>query len=226
MIKKALLTATFLLSLWNIFYIGILIDSLTEEYFFDKFFHWGYPQSGKLYSSPRFFVMVNGLYIIPLIFAQTAVYFLRRNPVKAVIVASFISVLSFLNLYVPEYTRQSYFTTAQRLYGDSRIPEGIWLMYPYNLERFEDQSFLSKIKGWWGRGDWPGGYALWGDYRIWITPAPETDDYGRRGLVIHGGTKDGTPWGINIGDETIDVAINLRQSREPLEIEVNYSETR
>ena len=51
-----------------------------------------------------------------------------------------------------------------------------------------------------------------------------TDTLGRRGMVFHGGTKNSSPWGIDMGDDIIDFAIQLRQNKGPMDIEVRYGD--
>lgn len=221
MARKICLMATVLLSLWNLFYLAVLIDSLITEYFFDRFFYWGYPQWGVLYSSPSFFLWFNLVYLLFLAAGMACVYLLRRNPFRAVVPAVLIALLSVINLYAPYYNWNSQFKAYEH---NSRIPEGNWLLNMAGMQRYADQNVMMKIKGWWGRGDWPGGYAFWGDYRIWMQPDAGTDDNGRRGFVLHGGTKEASPWGINLGDEMLDFAMKARNVSVPFELNVNYAD--
>lgn len=219
MAKKIFLCTTAVLGLWNLLYIAVLSDSLITEYFLDRFFYWGYPQWGILYSSPRFFLWFNLIYLLFLAAGMVCVYFLRRNPVRSFIVAAFVTVLSLANLYVPYYNWNSQF----KAYEDgARIPEGNWFLMTGSMQRYADQNMMMKLKGWWGRGDWPGGYAFWGDYRIWMQPDADTNDQGRRGFVLHGGTRQGSPWGINIGEEMLDFAMKTRGINAPLELNMRY----
>ena len=52
----------------------------------------------------------------------------------------------------------------------------------------------------------------------------KTDDLGRRGLVIHGGIKNSSPWGIDMGNAIVDFAIKLREADAPLELNLSYDE--
>lgn len=221
MTKKMFLAATAVLSLWDLLYIAVLSDSLITEYFLDRFFYWGYPQWGFLYSSPSFFLWVNVIYLLLLVIGMGSVYLLRCHPVRAFVPAALIALLSLANLYQPYYNRNSQF----KFYGDdSRIPEGKWLLHIGEMQRYADQNLMMKLKGWWGRGDWPGGFAFWGGYRVWMQPEIGTDDKGRRGFVLHGGTQEGTPWGINLGAEMQDFAMKVQDVSGSMELTVDYKE--
>lgn len=224
MTKKAFWVATVVLSLWNLLYIVVLSDSLITEYFLDRFFYWGYPQWGVLYSSPRLFLWFNLLYLLFLLAGMATVCLLRRRPARAFAAAAFIAVLALSNLYAPycNWNRQFKLYTDDEGRDISRIPEGKWLMDLREMQHYDDQSVMMKLKGWWGRGDWPGGYAFWGGSRVWMQPDTDTDDQGRRGFVLHGGTRKGSPWGINLGSEMADFVASVHGFSVPLELNVNY----
>lgn len=224
MTKKAFGAATIVLSLWNLLYIVVLSDSLITEYFLDRFFYWGYPQWGVLYSSPRLFLWFNLLYLLFLLAGTAAVFLLRRRPARSFAAAAFIAVLALSNLYVPycNWNRQFKLYADEEGRDNSRIPEGIWLLDLQGMQHYDDQGVMMKLKGLWGRGDWPGGYAFWGGSRVWMRPDAGTDDQGRRGFVLHGGTRNGSPWGINLGSEMADFAASVRGVAVPLELTVDY----
>lgn len=226
MTKKLFWVATAVLCLWDLLYIAVLSDSLITEYFLDRFFYWGYPQWGVLYSSPRLFLWFNLLYLLFLFSGLAAVFLLRRKPAQAVVPAAVIAVLSLANLYVPYYNwnRQFDIYADEKGQDNSRIPEGMWVLFPKEMQNYNDQSVMMKLKGLWGRGDWPGGYAFWGEHRVWMYPDAGGDDNGRRGFVLHGGTREGTPWGINIGSEITDFAAAVKGVPAPLELNVNYKD--
>ena len=92
------------------------------------------------------------------------------------------------------------------------------------LQSYADQGLMNKVKGWWGRGDWPGGKNIWGNYRIWLVPKAGTDIKNRRGLVIHGGNYHSSPWGIDMGPEIDDFARRLQASDAPLELNIGYDD--
>ena len=107
----------------------------------------------------------------------------------------------------------------------SRIPEGKWWVSAEQMQKYYDASFWERAKGFFGRGEWPGGYPLWGDYRVWLLPDLATDTMGRRGMVIHGGVKKSSPWGIDMGDNILDFAIQLRSAKTALPMNINYTHT-
>lgn len=229
MVKKALwcLVAALIAALiaWDIFYIAVLIDSFVEEYILGRFFYWGYPQWGALYSSSKVFLWFNLVYIFLLSASLVVAFMLRRTVIKSFVLVAIVACMSFANMYVSSYNWNQQFKMFQNERGgeDSRVPEGVWIVDLANLQRFEDQTTLSKVKGWWGRGHWPGGYAIWGDYRVWLVPTEDIDVKGRRGLVLHGGTKTGSPWGINLGASIMDLAFKMREVQKPFELNVAYS---
>ncbi len=76
------------------------------------------------------------------------------------------------------------------------IPEGQWIVRQSNLQNFDDLSLKDKAKSYIGSitklfgvpaGSWPGAQAAWGNYRVWLEPAQETNTLGRTDLSIHGG---------------------------------------
>ena len=211
--------------IWNTFYILVLLESLISEYFMDKFYYWGYPQWGRLYSSPRFFLWFNIFYILLLSGAMIFSWIHRHSDFRrAFLIAIAVAVISIANMHVSEYNRNHQFKVMKAEQGEdgSRIPAGTWIVGSKTLQSYADQGLMNKIKGWWGRGDWPGGLDIWGQYRVWLLPHTSTDTQNRRGLVIHGGNKQKSPWGINMGDEIIGFAERLKSSDAPLELEINY----
>ncbi len=226
--KKKIIDNLFnLFCIWNIFYILILLYSLIDEYFLDHFFYWGYPQWGRLYSSPRFFLWFNIIFILLLSGTMFIAWKKRHlNFRHSVIMVLAVAVISIANMHVSEYNRYHQFKIfeAERGKDSSRIPGGIWLVSPKTLQSYADQGLMNKIKGWWGRGDWPGGIDIWGEYRIWLIPHADTDTKNRRGLVIHGGDTRSSPWGIDMGPEIVGFAQRLQASDTPLELEIDYND--
>ena len=222
--KKILSIFAVILGLWNLFYIFILGHSFVTEYFESKFYYWGYPQWGTLYETPDFFMKFNVVYLLLLLVGMFLAWKWRANVKKAILPLVVIALLSFANMYVPSYNRSHQFDlyTAEDGTDLSRIPAGKWLVSNQMMESYNDQSFVTKAKGWFGRGDWPGNYAIWGDYRVWLVPGPDTSNEGRRGLVLHGGTKLGSPWGVNMGADVAEFANKLKDIPTPLELMVEY----
>lgn len=221
------LILSFLLA-FNLFYFVLTADSFYQEYVLDRFVYWGYPQWGLLYADAQTYFYFNLFYLIVLfVLIIAGVFFWSRKYFKISFIIMFFPFLSALMfLYMPTYNwnRQFAVFNQERHHENSRIPEGKWWVSVDQMERYSDVSLWEKLKGCFGRGEWPGGYAIWGDYRVWLLPDFKTNTLGRRGMVFHGGTKNSSPWGIDLGDQIIDFAIQLRRAKAPLEININYGD--
>ncbi len=225
--KKTIICLAFALAtVLNVVYLALIIDSFWQEYVKDNFFYWGYPQWGWMYSAPKLYFWFNVCYLGFLAAALFAGLFLvakrRLKTGAAFLLLPLLTAVMFF--YMPSYNWQRHLdmlrTEQKQEYG--RLPEGKWWVSTEQMQRYYDASLWERLKGRFGRGEWPGGYALWGDYRIWLLPDFLTDTKGRRGMVLHGGTQKKSPWGIDMGDNIIDFAIQLRQNKEPTEIVVRY----
>ena len=117
MAKKIFLGMALALSLWNIIYIALLADSFIQEYCLDKFFYWGYPQWGWLYSSPKVFLWFNIIYISVLTFAVVYTYICRHKVVRSFLVAFIVAIISLLNMYVPEYNWNKQYDIFQAVFA-------------------------------------------------------------------------------------------------------------
>ncbi len=212
--------------LFNLFYLALTADSFYWEYVKDTFVYWGYPQWGWMYSDPKVYFWFNLLYLaFLLVMFVAAIGLAWKKKLKAGFVVLLIPLLTAgAFLYMPTYNwnRQFAIFNAERTTENSRIPAGKWWASLDQMQRYYDVSGWERLKGYFGRGEWPGGYAMWGDYRIWLLPDFATDTLGRRGMVLHGGTKNSSPWGIDMGDDIIDFAIQLRQNDGPMNIDVRY----
>ncbi len=222
--KKMLLSAIVALIIWDLFYICVIANSFVAESLNDTFIYWGYPQWGFLYKSPRFFMWFNVVYLLLLAGGMFLAWKWKANSKKALLPLVLIALLSLLNMYVPNYTRSHEFAKYLTADGvdNSRIPAGKWLVSNQMMESYADQSFMTKAKGWFGRGEWPGNSAMWGEYRVWLVPGANTSMEGRRGFVLHGGKKAGSPWGVNMGKDVEEFANKLKDIPNPLELNVEY----
>ncbi len=222
--KNILAGLVICLAIWDLFYIFVIANSFVTESLMDKFFYWGYPQWGRLYSTPEFFMWFNIVYLLVLAVVMYMAWRWRGEQKKVLLPLLLVAFLSFANMYAPNYTRNQEFAKYLTADGvdNSRIPAGKWLVSNQMMESYDDQSLMMKIKGWFGRGEWPGNYAMWGNYRIWLVPEQDTSMEGRRGFVLHGGTKEGTPWGVNMGKDVADFANRLKDIPAPLELNVAY----
>ncbi|MBP5398915.1 MAG: hypothetical protein J6Y53_00670 [Alphaproteobacteria bacterium] len=222
--KKKILVGAIVLAIWDLFYIFVLANSFVTESLEDKFFYWGYPQWGSLYSSPSFFMWFNIVYLLLLAGGMFLAWKWRSNYEKMLLPLVFIALLSFVNMYSPNHIRNSEFDKYKTEDGvdNSRIPAGKWLVSNQKMESYAEVPLMMKLKGWFGRGEWPGNVSTWGEYRVWLVPGPDTSMEGRRGFVLHGGNKTGSPWGVNMGKDIVQFAEQLKNIPNPLELNVEY----
>ncbi len=214
--------------LLDLIYLAMTADSFYQEYVLDKFVYWGYPQWGWMYADPKVYLWFNIVYLLFLVVLPAASVWLRRRFCKTSLILSALPLMSAaVFAYMPSYNwnRQFEIFEAERTIENSRIPAGRWWASAEQMQRYDDNSAWEKFKGYFGRGEWPGGYPIWGDYRVWLLPDFATDTLGRRGMVFHGGNKISSPWGIDMGDDIIDFAIRLRRNGGPMSIEVSYDDT-
>ena len=215
-----------LILLLDVIYFFLIFDSFYKEYVADNFVYWGYPQWGWLYANQNTYLTFNVIYLISLFLCMAGATLLWfRKYVKSAFFLSFIPLLSAAVFsYMPTYNRNQLFET----YGvsengdESRIPEGKWWVSAEQMQKYYDSSAWERMKGYFGRGEWPGGYTMWGDYRVWLLPDLATDTKGRRGLVIHGGTLNSSPWGIDLGNNVIDFVIYLRSVKKAVPLSIGY----
>lgn len=217
-----------LLLIADILYFVLISDSFYQEYIADTFVYWGYPQWGWLYSDQNTYLIFNLSYLfILLLCILGCIWFYRKKSVKFAWILVLLPIISAaVSWYMPFYNWNKQFEIYMSEKGNdkSRIPAGKWWASAEQMQKYYDASAWERLKGCFGRGEWPGGYALWGDYRMWLLPDLATDTKGRRGMVIHGGTQKASPWGIDMGDNVIDFAIRLRQAKKAIPMNVNYSE--
>jgi len=198
-------------------YIALVTSSFVDEYVLSNFFYWGYPQWGWIYSTPKIYLMFNIPYILGLVLLLVLGLraLLRAKYIGALICLGIPMIAIAIAVYTPTYNWNREFKSFS-----SSIPAGKWWISPQLVEKYDDQTSWEKLKGYVSRGRWPGGYAFWGPYRIWLRPDFLTFVQGRRGMVIHGGTRRASPWGIDMGNDIVDFATMLRESQKPLELNV------
>ena len=69
---------------------------------------------------------------------------------------------------------------------------------------------------------WPGGYASWGDHRVWLEPAKETNTFGRDKFSIHGGVAFGSAGCIDLRTEISDFIKWFEQNKKDVILHVKY----
>jgi RHS repeat-associated protein len=124
-----------------------------------------------------------------------------------------------LRLYEPQVTSDAYMTRnrpllgewdavsgragyqsadCQSLAGRGPIPAGDYLARQSGLQLRMDAGLMDRALSYVDRGSWPGGQVSWGDSRVWLTPMPDTDTFGRSGFSIHGGWHPGSAGCIDL----------------------------
>ena len=68
------------------------------------------------------------------------------------------------------------------------------------------KSYIGSITKLFGvpAGPWPGAQASWGNSRVWLEPAQETNTHGRTDLSIHGGWNYGSAGCIDLAPNMDD----------------------
>ena len=96
------------------------------------------------------------------------------------------------------------------------LPEGIYVIRQINAQHRDQYSTKGKITGW------PGGYASWGDHRVWLEPAKETNTFGRDKFSIHGGVAFGSAGCIDLRTEISDFIKWFEQNKKDVILHVKY----
>ena len=116
------------------------------------------------------------------------------------------------------------------------IPEGEWYIDPQKLQKI--QKPLEKMKSI-VRGEvpateipeflsnkrkysWVRKPEAWGEYRVPLEPAPETETYDRKGMYLHGGTLLGSAGCVDVGDNIKAVAPYIKRAKKPIKLKVKY----
>jgi len=208
--------------LGDVLYLALVGDSFITEYVLGKFEYWGYPQWGWMYETTETYAVFNLVYLfVMVILLALAIWAVAKRHLLAALMLLLPELFSIgIFYYLPHYNFEKQFAIFEAEKGNSntRIPAGSWWVFPDEADRYDDASNWEKLKGYLGRGEWPGGYPLWGEYRFWLLPDLATNTLGRRGMVLHGGTKEKSPWGVNLGTDVLDMAIAIRKSAKPVEL--------
>ena len=111
------------------------------------------------------------------------------------------------------------------------IPEGQWIVKQSNLQNFDDLSLKDKAKSYIGSitklfgapaGPWPGVQASWGNSRVWLEPAQETNALGRTDLSIHGGWNYGSAGCIDLAPNMDDFKRMFQNHGNDMKLNVKY----
>ena len=116
-------------------------------------------------------------------------------------------------------------------------PEGLYYADPKKLQErldFHDrfQQYLEnpkpsarKILGIFfpnGEDGWMRKEGSWGNYRVPLEPAEDTETFGRHSMYIHGGDELGSAGCIDLGPNMDRLAPYIRSSRQPVRVRVKY----
>ena len=85
-----------------------------------------------------------------------------------------------------------------------------------NAQHRDKYSAKGKITGW------PGGYASWGDHRVWLEPAKETNTFGRDKFSIRGGVAFGSAGCFDLRTEISDFIKWFEQNKKDVILHVKY----
>ena len=114
----------------------------------------------------KVYLWFNVFYLLFLVVLPVAAVWLwRRRFRKTSLILSVLPLLSAaVFAYMPNYNwnRQFEIFEAERTIENSRIPAGRWWASAEQMQRYDDNSAWEKFKGYFGRGEWPGGYPIWG----------------------------------------------------------------
>jgi len=107
------------------------------------------------------------------------------------------------------------------------LPEGMYVIRPDELQRFEDKdpwhrwTYENLGIDW----QWPGGLKSWGSRRYWLQPGPANNMLGRSNLSIHGGKELGSAGCIDLAGKMNDFVDWVQKSdQEMIPVYVQYPE--
>ena len=159
--KTAWYCGALVLAVLNAVYLALTADSFYLEYVKDEFVYWGYPQWGWMYSDPKIYLWFNVLYLAFLLLLFAAGLFLigkkRLKTGTALLLLPLLTAAAFLYMPTYNWNRQFAVFNAERTNENSRIPEGKWWVSLDQMQRYYDASLWERLKGRFGRGEWPGG---------------------------------------------------------------------
>lgn len=102
------------------------------------------------------------------------------------------------------------------------IPEGFYEIKQSDMQFADDRSTFDKMKGVVGKGTFRGGERAWGEGRVWLTPYPTTETYGRSGFTIHGGAEPGSAGCIDLTNDILSFLEEFASTRQNWTLEARY----
>lgn len=117
-------------------------------------------------------------------------------------------------------------------------PEGTYYIDPNKLE--ERQSFLNRMKKAVsepnlsleeraalatakGKYGWMDKQRSWGNYRVPLEPAENTETFGRNHMYIHGGDELGSAGCIDLGPNMDKFISYIKNGKQPIKVKVKYN---
>ncbi len=109
------------------------------------------------------------------------------------------------------------------------IPEGKHSVNIPSTNYWENASKWQKIKGYLGKGEFPGGKNSWGKGHIDVKLDPKVaQETGRKGITIHGGSTPGSRGCIDLVNHDkpfFDTLEALKGNQKEIPLTVDYSQT-
>lgn len=102
------------------------------------------------------------------------------------------------------------------------LPEGTYVARQSKLQFYKDIDWLDRQKSHIWRGSWPGGTDSWGDSRVWLEPAENTNLLGRKKFSVHGGKDLGSLGCIDLTSQMDDFTKWFTGNNKDVIIYVKY----
>jgi hypothetical protein len=102
------------------------------------------------------------------------------------------------------------------------MPEGEYYIEQNGLQKYDDLQIQDKGLGILGRGHWPGGKTAWGTVRVWATPEPLTQTFGRSGFSIHGGSYSGSAGCVDLTVHMSSFTNRFQSYNQDIVMKVQY----
>ncbi|MBQ7185208.1 MAG: DUF2778 domain-containing protein [Alphaproteobacteria bacterium] len=129
------------------------------------------------------------------------------------VVMSWDAVSGKLGFQSPEY---------QNLKNKGTIPAGTYVARQSDLQFYKDIDRWDRMRSAVGGGTWRGGTDSWGNSRVWLEPAKETNTFGRGGFSIHGGAEPGSAGCIDLTDQIDDFTKWFENNKKDVILKVVY----
>ena len=112
---------------------------------------------------------------------------------------------------------------ARREYRGGAIPEGHYFVDPKEVPSWGNSDLWDVLKGYVGKGNWPGGTTDWGRARVGIRPDDDTFMGTRTGnYSMHGGAQYGSKGCVDLQRHEMSFFGKFVSNGRILPLEVNY----